>query len=168
MNNTIPEHFKPIAGFNKSTCFGCGPENPAGLRLKFYTDGNKVITSTAVPRHYCGWQNVVHGGILSTMLDEIMGWTAITVLRKVVLTKSMTVDFVKPIFADQEILVQAKLGDPGNGNYAELLGSIYNRDNRLCAESRGRFRIFSLEEAENLGFLYPDTLKELWARFGEV
>jgi acyl-coenzyme A thioesterase PaaI-like protein len=55
--------------FPTFTCFGCGPANPAGLRLKSYPDGD-LVTAAFVPRpeHGNGFGSV-NGGILSTVLD---------------------------------------------------------------------------------------------------
>ncbi len=55
-----------------SMCFGCSPRNPSGLKLKFIMDGDACRSSfTAGPEHQ-GWTGFVHGGILCTLLDEVM------------------------------------------------------------------------------------------------
>src|ERR1041385_3913787 len=54
------------------SCFVCGEANPAGLRLRFETDG-QVVTARFTPRpEHIGFKQVVHGGIVATLLDEIM------------------------------------------------------------------------------------------------
>ena len=53
-------------------CFACGADNPIGLKMKvdFFPDGAKT---TVIPKkEYQGWSNVIHGGIIATLLDEIM------------------------------------------------------------------------------------------------
>jgi acyl-coenzyme A thioesterase PaaI-like protein len=64
-------------------CFGCSLKNKAGLQMKFYTTEklDSVISWLKVPDHLCGWSNLVHGGIISTMLDEAMGWVALIILK---------------------------------------------------------------------------------------
>jgi len=57
-----------------------------------------VFSWLKVPDHLFGWDNLVHGGILSTILGEIMSWSALYLLKEMILTKSMTVAFVKPVF----------------------------------------------------------------------
>jgi len=53
-------------------CFVCGPNNPIGLKLDFSLDG-KVMTTEFIPRkEHQGYMDIVHGGIISTLLDEIM------------------------------------------------------------------------------------------------
>jgi len=58
-------------------CFGCGPLNPDGLQLKFepVEDGSSVA-SYEVPPRFQSWAGMAHGGIVSLMLDEAVGWAA--------------------------------------------------------------------------------------------
>ena len=86
-----------------SHCFGCSPVNPAGLQMKFYTDEKSIYSWLKVPDHLCGWNRLVHGGVISTILDEVMGWAAIHLLKVIVLTKTMTVDYIQPVFMDDEL-----------------------------------------------------------------
>lgn len=57
------------------TCFCCGRENPASLRMTWYNDveAGKVRCTVIVPEQYNGYPGVVHGGILATILDETSG-----------------------------------------------------------------------------------------------
>ncbi|MFT5195057.1 MAG: hypothetical protein ACI85U_002072 [Candidatus Promineifilaceae bacterium] len=56
---------------NSDMCFICGRHNPVGLKMTFFDNGvDKVISEISVPEHYMGYPGIVHGGILSTMLDE--------------------------------------------------------------------------------------------------
>ena len=53
-------------------CFGCGRLNPCGLKLEFSElDGDYVTHFTGRPEHQ-GYDGIMHGGIISTLLDEIM------------------------------------------------------------------------------------------------
>ena len=57
---------------NSSTCFVCGVDNPQGLGLSFYeTRPGTVETTVNVPQHLQGYPGVVHGGIVTALLDEI-------------------------------------------------------------------------------------------------
>lgn len=55
-------------------CFVCGQKNPQGLKIKFQVDREKqtIATTYTVDPIYQGWNGVVHGGILCTLLDEAM------------------------------------------------------------------------------------------------
>jgi len=55
-------------------CFVCGTKNSQGLQLTFHYNEEKerVESQVTFPPHFQGWGNVVHGGLISTILDEIM------------------------------------------------------------------------------------------------
>jgi hypothetical protein len=69
-----PKVLQAIPNSENQTCFGCGANNPHGLKMKFSTDGERVYSFMRAPDFMTGWDQTVHGGILSTMLDEVMGW----------------------------------------------------------------------------------------------
>lgn len=53
-------------------CFVCGKENPLGLHLEFAFEGNEYVTYFTPRREHQGWIGIVHGGLVSTVLDEVM------------------------------------------------------------------------------------------------
>ena len=53
-------------------CFACGPRNDIGLRLEFEAAGGDIVTRFLPQDRHQGFQGIVHGGILSTLLDEVM------------------------------------------------------------------------------------------------
>jgi beta-phosphoglucomutase family hydrolase len=55
-------------------CFACSQENPIGLKLKPVYDGEKVTAEFTAGKFHEGWGNVVHGGILYTLLDEVTAY----------------------------------------------------------------------------------------------
>lgn len=144
------EGYRHLPNMESNRCFGCGPANPSGLQMKFYTDGKSIASWISIPDNFTGWNNVVHGGILSTVLDEIMGRAAIHLLKKLPMTKSMTVDYFKPVFAGMEIKV---VGEVVNVSEREALirGTIYDADGDVCTKSSGTLGLFSLEHMKKKG-----------------
>lgn len=53
-------------------CFACGGDNPCGLKLEFVRDGDLYCTDFYTDRRFQGYNGVLHGGITSTILDEVM------------------------------------------------------------------------------------------------
>ncbi|HVM32551.1 MAG TPA: PaaI family thioesterase [bacterium] len=53
-------------------CLCCGDRNPLGFKMKFRFEGEKLLSEVSVPKEYQGFADVVHGGILGTLLDEVM------------------------------------------------------------------------------------------------
>ncbi|MBI2830697.1 MAG: PaaI family thioesterase [Chloroflexi bacterium] len=71
---SLPQVWIDIERIDK--CFGCGPNNPIGLKLKFEWDGKTARAEFTPGEVYQGWAGIVHGGILSVMLDEAMAYAA--------------------------------------------------------------------------------------------
>jgi beta-phosphoglucomutase family hydrolase len=65
--NTSPDY---------SYCFCCGQNNPIGLKLKFVWDGKTARTEFTPNEHHQGWEGMVHGGIVISLLDEAMSYAA--------------------------------------------------------------------------------------------
>ncbi len=61
---------------SEGLCFGCGTNNPIGLKLSFRQEGEKVKAEFAPGKHHQGWPGVVHGGIITCLLDEAMSYAA--------------------------------------------------------------------------------------------
>ena len=57
-------------------CFGCGADNPDGLQMKFEPRGGVSICELEVPPRFQSWAGMIHGGVVSLMLDEAVGWAA--------------------------------------------------------------------------------------------
>ena len=74
---TIPTGTLP---WTKS-CFVCGQENPHGLHLKCRVDDGQVILEYTTQERDLGWRSIVHGGIVMTLMDEVMTWAAILAAR---------------------------------------------------------------------------------------
>lgn len=89
-------------------CFGCGDDNPIGLRLRFAPSGEGVEASFVPSAEHQGFQDVVHGGIISTVLGEAMAWaTAYAGVWAV--TGKMRVRFRQPLRIGEQTIVTARV-----------------------------------------------------------
>jgi uncharacterized protein (TIGR00369 family) len=91
-------------------CYVCGKENPAGLGVVFEINkGSRIISAKFTPSDiYQGYEGIVHGGILTTLLDEAM--VKLTVgLGIPAVTAEMMVKFKAPAAPGEELLVSGKL-----------------------------------------------------------
>lgn len=89
-------------------CFACGRRNADGLRLEFVFQDGEASTTVSFPKKYQGYRDVVHGGLISTVLDETM----VTLLNKMghlAVTAELSVRFLSPVAVDQPIRVKARL-----------------------------------------------------------
>ena len=88
-------------------CFVCGKNNVDGLHLDIHRDDEKKAAwaDIAVPEKFCGWEGIIHGGIISTLLDEIMAYSAFTHNEKGV-TGEISVRFRKPMPSNKKVRVE--------------------------------------------------------------
>lgn len=108
----IPEGLLEMKFETNQNCFVCGENNPNGLRLSFEIDKEKQTLKTtfiASPT-FQGWDGIVHGGIISTLLDEAMakliyelGYQAVTV--------SLEIKFKKPAPILEPLLVRGEIAE---------------------------------------------------------
>ena len=138
---------------NARDCFACGPDNPAGLRMRFFSDGEKLVTFLRVAPQHCGWSDIVHGGIVSTILDETMSWTAHHLIKKLILTKSIHVDFHRPVHVGRDIRCEGRIKTVNNPREAVLEAMIYDGSGEKCATGTGTFALLSPALARRLGVI---------------
>ncbi|HOB71552.1 MAG TPA: PaaI family thioesterase [bacterium] len=119
------------------SCFVCGCENSTGLKLKIESDKSlkKAWAVTKIDRKFCGWEGIVHGGITSTVLDEIMAYAAFTVYKSGV-TGEITVRFRKPIPVESEVLIEGFV-ESVKGRICYAKGQI-TLNGEIMAESTGK------------------------------
>ncbi len=111
----------PIALPRYSECFVCGNRNPIGLDLTFQFVPDRIEARFTPQARHAGYRDLVHGGILATMLDECMGWSSIISRKVMCLAAEMSVRYKH----------SARVGEPLRV-YAELVA-----DRRRLFEARG-------------------------------
>jgi acyl-coenzyme A thioesterase PaaI-like protein len=80
-------------------CFGCSPTNPIGLKMRFFGKPGEpqVVTRYVVRENYCGFSAYAHGGIIALLFDEILAYASYHVHEQFGMTKSLNVQFHKPV-----------------------------------------------------------------------
>jgi uncharacterized protein (TIGR00369 family) len=93
-----------------SACFVCGGDNPIGLQAEFTIDAkqNRASTKLTIGANFQGWQGVVHGGIIATLLDETAIY-ACRPLSKTAVTAGMTVRYKHPVRVDCQVRLFAEV-----------------------------------------------------------
>lgn len=123
----------------KNHCFGCGHDNPQGMRLKFSLDeeSRQAICHFKLSRKYTGPPGHSHGGIIATILDEAMG--KVNKFRNVLaLTSSMEIKYLKPVPLGQALTVIAQ-EQSVEGRRHTNIGEIRNASNEVLARGTATF-----------------------------
>jgi len=89
-------------------CFACGRENHCGLKLSFHYSNGKLTAEFTPLRTYQGYKDIIHGGIITTVLDEAMIQAAIAEGIMPV-TAEINVRFRKPLIANEKTIAEAEI-----------------------------------------------------------
>jgi acyl-coenzyme A thioesterase PaaI-like protein len=128
-------------------CFVCGKNNPRGFKIEVrYSEAELTAeTELAIPREFQGWAEVIHGGILATLLDELMAH-AVWRFAGPGLTLGLEVRFHQPLKPGERIRVRGVLHTP-NGSRRLAAGEIIRlADGQRIASGKSRFLL--LEKTE--------------------
>jgi uncharacterized protein (TIGR00369 family) len=117
-------------------CFVCGEKNPAGLHLKFDLCDGKVCAEFVPEKIHQGYKDIVHGGIISALLDEAMVKSA---LMKGVpaVTAEITVRFKNPLMTGEKAVIEAQIVNI-NKRVIETAAVIRKSDNTSVAEGHAK------------------------------
>lgn len=163
----IKETFKPLPTSASHNCFACSPKNAAGLKMQFFTDEESVFSRVTIPAHLCGWNNVSHGGVISTILDETMGWATMYLLKCISLTQTLSVVFKKPVRIGGLMEVESKILELKGKREAIADSVLTDADGKVCATSIGTFTTFSPAVAKRLK-IADDPMLDWYYRLFEV
>ena len=122
---------------NSRHCFVCGLANPNGLKLRFYETGPGEVTADyTVPDHFQGYPGVVHGGIVTAMLDEVIGRAHMHAEQtRFMYTAKLEIRFRKNVPIGVPLRVVGQV-EKSKTRMASSIGKIYGPDGDLLAEAK--------------------------------
>lgn len=116
-------------------CFVCGRENPAGLKMDFYTTApGETRAEFSVPSDYEGYPGMVHGGIIAAMLDETGGRAWMDDPNHFMVTAQLNIRYRKPVPTGTP-LVLLGLAGMRRGRVAEAHSEIHGPGGEVLAEA---------------------------------
>lgn len=102
----IEESGNRLQARSQSACFVCGQDNPRGLRIQYQRQDNGEITATWTPNQaWEGFRGIVHGGVVSTVLDEAMS-KAVAAAGTEALTAELRVRFRRHVTSGDAFLIR--------------------------------------------------------------
>ncbi|MCK4244600.1 MAG: PaaI family thioesterase [Candidatus Omnitrophica bacterium] len=127
-------------------CFVCGKNNPLGLHAVVERDKDKIIGEFVPKREHEGPKGILHGGIVSALLDEVMVHLAHTVISpgQDTPTVSLTIRFFKPVPTGKKIILEA-IATGKHSKLVQAQASVKFEDGTLVARAEGKFIILNTE-----------------------
>lgn len=141
-------------------CYACGAQNERGLHMEFRREGGRAICDYTPCAYQQGYPGRMHGGLVTTLLDEAMGW-AVYDSASWGATARLSVRFRRPVRLDSPLRVEswvvrarsrllelrAELRDPAGVLLAEAEGTFMKLDERMAREMSGLARDAGFSDA---------------------
>ena len=140
MSESLQERFAPT-----SRCFGCGPANERGLRIRSIPRGDEVVCTWTAEEHHQAFDNMLNGGICGALLDCHSNWTAAWHLMgkneldapPCTVTAEFTVKLRRPTPTDGPVFLRAKVVE--SGAKKAVVEATLEAGGRVTATCRGVF-----------------------------
>lgn len=123
--------------FADHNCFACGDKNPIGMRLHIELGDGTATTSWTPGKDFVGWEDKVHGGLLATLLDEVMAW-APSSYDSWAVTAEMRIRYRTPANPGETLTARGWV-DQRRRRIYHVRGEVRGADDRLIADAEGRF-----------------------------
>ncbi len=129
----------------KSVCFGCGPANPQGLRIKSRVEGDSVVLDWKAAPQHLAFEGFVNGGILGLLFDCYSNWAALYYLMRSrglartpgTVTSSYSVTFHRPTPIDEVLHLSSRSAEI-QGDRA-VVETTLDAGGKMTASFRGTF-----------------------------
>ena len=126
-------------------CFACGEENPFGLHLKFEFEDDKLVSKKILPREFQGYENISHGGIVATMLDEMMSKFIQKKYGQQALTGKLEIRYRHPTPTGEELKLSAwQISQVMN--IITLKSKVETSEGQTTAEATAKFAVVAKNE----------------------
>src|SRR3989442_145688 len=123
---------------NYCRCFVCGDENPRGLNVRFEVEAGVVRTRFVPEADHMGYHGRVHGGVLSALLDETMGWAPCVVKKRFCVAVELVIRFLKPAPIGRPLVVEGEM-TADRGRLWEARGAIRDEAGQIYARGTGKY-----------------------------
>ena len=158
---------REIPNYWEGHCFACSKTNMKGLQLRFWRTQQGCFTHCSIPDHLCGFDGIVHGGIIATLLDEVGAWAIITHLTRFGVTQEITVRYYKPVPTNREIVVEGQIisNDERKGI---LHSTVHDVHRTLLAESESKWLFPSLSHITKISGIDISILQEFLDQYSQA
>lgn len=156
MNSADSDVREPVAGRWPGRCFACS--SPAGLNLRFWHTEEGALTRCSIPATFCGFDGLVHGGIIATLLDETSCWAIFARLGRLGVTREMSTRFLRPVAIDSELVVEGRVVEHDQRG-AVVKVSLSDAAGALLADGESSWAFPRLGRIADLAEVPEETLR---------
>ncbi len=149
-------------------CFACGTNNPLGLGMSFYSLGKTVCSDITLSDHHVGWENLAHGGIISTILDEIIGWTVIAFKRIFFVTRNIQVHYLRPVEVNTPLTAVGEIQADFAPKGCSTKGTLFDARGKKLAEGHAEMAYLSGKRLPLLPEQYKKDMLRLFEQMREL
>jgi acyl-coenzyme A thioesterase PaaI-like protein len=128
-------------------CFGCSKSNDKGLKLDFFRHDGKVFSCWDPDRDLQGYRDILHGGVMATLLDEVSAWFVYLIAETSGLTSRLTVRYHRSAPVNQGKLFLRASEISRRRNLVLIKAELFAHDMTLCASGEVEFFTFPEEKA---------------------
>ncbi|MFX1380676.1 MAG: PaaI family thioesterase [Promethearchaeota archaeon] len=165
-NNAFEDGLIELPNNWPGNCFGCSPRNENGLKLKVLMSNQGCISYTSISENFCGFDGIVHGGIIATLLDEISAWTLVVHLKKLCITQEAKIKYYKPVFVNIAISIEGQIVEKNNIE-VKTISYIKDYKGNILAECESHWIVPTLQILANLTGRDPAIIEGMYNRFME-
>jgi len=121
-------------------CLVCGRQNPRGLHLHLHVDETTgaVETRFTPAAEHIGFEGIIHGGILATVLDEAMVWAATWRGRRFCVCGELTIRFRKAAEVNQPLIIRASI-ESARARMIQTSGQVLDSSGEVMATASGKY-----------------------------
>ncbi|HYO10397.1 MAG TPA: hotdog fold domain-containing protein [Tepidisphaeraceae bacterium] len=142
-------------------CLVCGPQNPFGLRLSQYVNPQTGIVSVdfAARAEDIGFEGIVHGGMIATVIDEAMVWAATWNIKRFCVCGELSVRFRRAAQVGEPLHLEARV-EYARPKLVQTMATLRTPDRQVVAAGEGKYVPMAAENSDAVmrGFIHePET-----------
>ena len=127
---------KPLPRFHK--CFVCGNANSSGINTEFFSTGEEVYTEVTFGQNHVGYDNIVHGGVISALLDETAMWACFVETGRLFFTIELNIRFKRKLAPNIKTKAIGKLAELKK-SYAISESKLTDEKGNIYASATGKY-----------------------------
>lgn len=132
-------------------CLVCGRDNPHGLKMSLHVSSDTgIVTTEFIPRpEHIGFEGVIHGGVLATVLDEAMVWAASWSQKRFCFCGELMLRYKRPLGVGERVLVESRV-EFSRPKLIQTMGTMRSPNGGIIAAGEGKYVPMDTDQSERM------------------